>query len=122
MLTELRKIIFPDHDLADAITTHDRLTDGRLPAGSVYSLSVTETPEPCALLTVRKTGANELQSVYFDQHFLIAAMLRYCIEQKVIIPKRAKKWIEVAERQMVLVLRIDDNTFKAPESYYYVIL
>ena len=122
MLTEQRKIIFPDIELADAIRQHDKATDRKLPDREITSISVTAVPEPSVLIKFQNGNKNDLHSIVFDQAFLVAAMLRYCIDQKVMIPKQAKKWIEVKDQTLSLVCFIDEHVVEAPDSSYYVLL
>lgn len=116
MLTEQRLVVFPDAELIEAILRHARTTERQLPHGDVVGLHVRPDPEPSVSLSVRGGGGDE--TVRFDQSYLVGALLRYCIDHKIMVPKRARKWLEVSDGALALVLHMDGHGRRDPGSSY----
>ena len=122
MLTEIRKIIFPDDDLITGIVDHMRATSKELPRGAVTSLEIVKSPELHVVLYVHDVANDESHSFPVDPDNLVRAMVRYCINNKIPIPKNAKKSAEKIDETMALSILIDDEIRKIQDTSHYILL
>ena len=91
MPTETRQLIFSDEELLDALTSHNRMAIDKLFIGRIVSCSV----PPGEVLTVRLTIRHETTNNDYDMTFgadvIGAALIRYCLEINIPLPRRAQK-------------------------------
>ena len=122
MLNEYRKITFPKEDLIKAIMAHDKSTTGNLRSGEITSLQFGSSPEPEIVVNFHDRGLGETHSLTLDSSYVIAAMVRYCIDNRVPMPAQAEKGIERAGEDLALSIMISEQTRKAADTRYYVLL
>ncbi|GEO43719.1 hypothetical protein SAE02_78670 [Skermanella aerolata] len=91
MPTETRQLIFSDEELIEALTSHNRMAADKLFIGRIVSCSV----PPGETLTVRLTIRHETTKNDYDMTFgaevIGAALIRYCLEVNIPLPRRARK-------------------------------
>ncbi len=122
MLTEIRKLIFPDDDLITGIVDHMRATSKTLPRGAMTSLEIVKSPDLHVVLNVHDVANDESHSFPVDSDNLVRVMVRYCINKKIPIPKNAKKSVEEINGRMVLSILIDDDVRRTPDTSHYIVL
>lgn len=110
MLTEYRKIEFPEHDLIEAIAFHDDATSQRLGTGDLVRVEISgdEITEITAIVEYHENGGTG--SIPLPVSFVTAAMIRYCIDEGIPVPKRGRKDIEVSDGRFSLVMRMAKGT------------
>jgi hypothetical protein len=120
MLIEYRRLAFPGEDLLEAIRQHDRATGERRLQGDLELIGISQAPE----VTVQATGADDAakHTTVLDQRYLLAAMLRYCISQRIPVAKKAEKHVELIDGNLALSLTIDQETTAAAGEEYFVLL
>ena len=64
----------------------------------------------------------ESHSFPVDPDNLVRAMVRYCINNKIPIPKNAKKSAEKIDETMALSILIDDESRKIQDTSHYILL
>ncbi len=121
MLTEIRKLIFPDDDLIAGILDHIGLrTSIYQIRGAETSLEIVETPDLHVVLNVHNQAYNESHSFQIKSEDLVRVMLRYCIKNKVPIPKNGKKGVEKIDHKLALSIQIDDEVRLKQDTTYFV--
>ncbi len=122
MLTEIRKLIFPDDDLITGIVDHMRATSETLPRGAMTSLEIVKSPDLHVVLNVHDVANDESHSFPVDPDNLVRVMVRYCINNNIPIPKNAKKSAEKINGKMALSILIDDEIRSIQDTSYFVLL
>ena len=117
MLIEYRRLAFPGEDLLEAIRQHDKASGDATLQGDMELVGISETPE----VTVKVNGAAGPTRV-LDRQFLLAAMVRYCINQRIPVAKKAEKRVELVDGKLALSLTIDQQTTAAAGKEYFVLL
>ena len=117
MLTEIRKLVFPQDDLLKAVTLHSAKGPMGLPEGDITAVKVDDSTTPGATVKIRG------ESVALDGEFLLAAMVRYCIDSTIPMPRKAEKSLDLVDGQLALNIFISE-TVKPGRDYgdYYVLL
>lgn len=110
MLIEYRKIEFPENDLVEAIACHDEATSQRLGTGELVRIEVAgdEITEIIAVVEYPENGGTG--SIPLPVSFVTAAMIRYCMDEGIPVPKRGRKDIEIGEGTFSLIMRLTKGT------------
>lgn len=120
MLIEYRRLSFPRDDLITAIQLHDKATGNSSLQGALELGAITEQPEISVQLNDAESGDNS--SVRLDEQYILAAMIRFCIHQKIPVAQKAEKRVELADGHLALSMTIDQQTSSAPGEEYYILL
>ena len=107
MITELRKIIFADEDLKKAISALSEKQGNKLLKGPIKTITIEENEAISATLVVDTLVGGESETVTIEAPFLAAAMLRYCFESNIPIPKNSQKKIERADDSLAINITIN---------------
>ncbi len=121
MLTEYRKLVFPDSELIQAITAHDEVSMKFLDSKDLVKVEATASPDLKIVAKLRgKDGRDE--SVQLEYSYVVAAMVRYCVEQKIPLPRRGEKLIELDDGKLALSISMDGSSVSVDDESYYVLL
>lgn len=106
MPAETRRVIFTKNELIEAIYDYNQVAQKKLPPGMVVScVPVSEARVALRLeLYDQKNDATEV--VEFSPEVTAAALLRYCIRNRIPIPKNATKSIQVLGEDIALAIRM----------------
>lgn len=110
MLIEYRKIEFPENDLMEAIACHDEATSQRLGEAEIIGLEFSTGEELEIRVNVKYSENDGTGSIPLPVSFVTAAMIRYCIDEGVPVPKRGRKQIEFDDGTLSLVMRMTQGT------------
>ena len=122
MLIEYRKLIFPDREMIEAITAHDAMSAKILSSGTISEIEIDESPELKFAAKLKLQDGGE-KRVDLDYSYVVAAMVRYCIDHKVPLPRRGEKLIELDEGRPALCIQMSEvaAAVKDDESYYVLL-
>ena len=121
MLTEYRKLVFPESDLIQAITAHDKVSMKLLDSRDLVKIEVTASPELKIAAKLRGTDGRD-EPVQLEYSYVVAAMVRYCVEHKIPLPRRGEKLIELDEGRLALSISMDGTSVSVDDESYYVLL
>lgn len=110
MLIEYRKIEFPENDLMEAIACHDEATSQRLREGDIVGIEFARGEKLEISVHVEYPENDGTGSIPLPVSFVTAAMIRYCIDEGVPVPKRGRKQIEFDDGTLSLVMRMTKAT------------
>jgi hypothetical protein len=119
MPTEVRHIIFSNDEIIRAVVDYHRRNGSSLPAGSVIKMEVMANPEIRCALHIAVDGessgaANGRQVAWVDTATLAAALILFCINQRIPLPSKALKQLEMLNGRITLVVhRTPDRTVRA---------
>ena len=110
-MRELRCIIYNKNELAIAIKDHRKRAARPLPAGVLVDVKIDSKPNITVTLKVSddKGGTHV---VSFSGAELAAALIAFCIDQRVPLPVAAKKSLTLIEGQVALRVTLDSNRRK----------
>jgi len=121
VLTEYRKLVFPESDLIEAITAHDSMSLKLFASRDVVKIEVTESPDIRISAKLRgKDGQDE--PIQLENSYVVAAMVRYCVENKIPLPRRGEKLLELDEGRLALSICMDGSSVPVEDDSYYVLL
>ena len=106
MPTETRRISFSNAEVAEAIEHFAKATKFPMPAGKIVECKIDAHGALAATLTVQHVAEGTNRTARFDKNTIAAALIRFCIEKKIPIPKSAEKFVEAHGDGVVLVLHV----------------
>ena len=98
MVKEFRCIVFSDHEAIMAVVQRKRRARENLPVGTVHSIDYSYSHAAgttSTLLIVDDHGHHH--HVVVKQAELVASLLWYCMDRRIMIPRCLEKWVEVIE-------------------------
>jgi len=111
MATEIRTIIFTRDEVLRAVTDLRRRKGAPLPPGAVFKFSLHSNPTIQLGLAIAVDGEERLESVEFYGDELGAALVMFCIANKIPLPARnATKRLRVFGDSLGLVISINATT------------
>ena len=106
MPTETRRICFSNAEVADAIEHFAKATKFPMPPGKIAECKIDAHGPLMAALTVRHMAEGSSRIARFDKNTIAAALIRFCIEKKIPIPRSAEKSVEAQGDGVALILRV----------------
>jgi hypothetical protein len=108
MVQEARAITLSKDELVSAFENHRRMTPDFLPTGKLTDCKM--TAEGNIVLTVAGlTAAMQPQRVMLKGADILKPLIRYCIENNVILPVDGKKSVDVSTSSATLRISLDLN-------------
>ncbi len=96
MPTELRRLLFTRDELAEALADYARATGRAWPAGKIRSVRPDAPFDGSLVLRLRDGAAGgSHRTVKLEPEWVAAALIRFCAERGVVLPRRAQKSLEL---------------------------
>jgi hypothetical protein len=103
---EVRYVVFSPDEARSAIITFVQRQGTVSAASDVVAVDfVGPNDAPCAVVRLR--GQSEPEPTTLNAQYLIAALLLYCGDRRIPVPKRAQKQVELSVNGLTLVLTSD---------------
>lgn len=107
MPEELRKILFSEDEVQAAVVDYCLRSKIPLPNKNIDELEVRADPEAMVVLKYADTGPEEANEVELSRDQVAAALIRYCSNIKVPLPRSAQKVLQPADNGISLLMNID---------------
>jgi hypothetical protein len=107
MPREIRQIILSKEEFAGAIKSYRRTAQDALPHGDIDCYRV--TPAGSIQLNMKTYYGGGQQNITIDlsSAHIIEILIRFCIENNIMIPKNSKKSYQVQGSEVLLVITMD---------------
>ncbi len=109
MPIEIRKIIFSEAELIEAIEGFARNMRRTMLPGETVACSIDGTNDLSVSLTVQNLADGTSATTRFDHVAVAAALIRYCIGEKIPLAKAAENSVEAEGTGIALTLRLPQN-------------
>jgi len=106
MPSELRRIVFSESEIIEALDRFAKATRHAMPAGKITACRIDSKSALSATLTVQHMAEGSTHTVRFDNASIAAALIRYCIEKKIPIPRASEKSVEAQGPGVALILNL----------------
>lgn len=101
MPSEVRRLVFSLEELMLLVSSFIKSTDTEIPRGKVMDFKIaSETPLKVTLFVHAETGRQVVHDI--GEIFISAAMIDYCMRNRIPISKRAQKSVKMLNGQFVL--------------------
>ncbi|MGB9153981.1 MAG: hypothetical protein WCD70_12950 [Alphaproteobacteria bacterium] len=105
MVQEVRRIILSKPELLSALESHRRMSPDILPDGKIVDFEIIDSTS--MRVNVETDPTKQESSVVFSGDKLIFALIRYCIENNIILPVKGRKSVLIAEGTVSLCISLD---------------
>ena len=109
MVTEIRHLIFENEEVQQALTDFQRHRKKPLPPGIVMELKFWAKPEVGCSMEWIPIGQRERRSRVFSADELGAALIHHCISQKIPLPAKSPKVLQVFGGSIGLTVTVDSK-------------
>ncbi len=110
MPAETRRVIFTKNELIDAIYDYNQIARKKLPSGMIVSCVPVSEARVAVRLEIFDQNSDATEVVELSPEVIAAALLRYCIRNRIPIPKNASKSIQVLGEDIALAIRMRGRT------------
>lgn len=94
----------------EALACHDESTSQRLGDAEIVDIVISDVEELEISANVKYAENDETGSISLPVSFVTAAMIRYCIDEGIPVPKRCRKEIKSGNGMLSLVMRLTKGT------------
>lgn len=102
MPTEYRRVVFTNQELMQALMAYQSEADQPVPAGDIIAVNILESPASTVRITLLDTIEGATFTADFAASHIAAALIRFCIEHKVPIPKNSRKSLRLMADNIAL--------------------
>lgn len=102
MPTEFRRVVFPNHELRQALAEYESQDADGIPPGDVVAVALLETPADTVRITLLNTAENATFTADFSASHIAAALIRFCITHAVPIPRHSRKSLRLMGDNLAL--------------------
>lgn len=113
MPAETRRIIFTKNELIEAIYEHNQIAKKKLPPGMIVSCEAVSEAQVAVRLELVDQKSGEAETAEISPEVICAALLRYCIRNRIPVPKSAAKSIQVSGENIALTIRMRGKASQA---------
>lgn len=92
---ESRRLVLPIETAVEAVLLFDRDSGGTLTQGTILDVSIETEPSPCLVLVMRSRRTDTVEQRTFTLPAIAAAIINYCREARIPLPRGGKKSIEI---------------------------
>lgn len=114
MPSEMRRLTFSREELITALTQHYQASPDRLPEGRIVDCTLIARPKALVRLQVLDPSNNGTHAQDMPLEHVAAALLRYCMNHRIPVPKRSRKSIEIVGDSLCLDIRIGAHPTPLP--------
>ena len=108
MPREIRKIILNDAEIMEAVMSYRRVTSDLLPPGDILNVRPSEDHSISVEIEM-KFGPNVRKDWFvLERDHLTEAMVRYCIENNILVPRQGTRKARPVDKAWVLEIRLRD--------------
>lgn len=116
MATELRRIVFANHEVIEAIRGYNDLAKKKLPAASVVSCRIDGADGTKVTLEMRNEASDKQYRVSLKTSFIGAALMKWCLVQEIPMARSAEKTLEVVGDNLSIAMTINLHADELVES------
>jgi hypothetical protein len=110
MPSEFRQILFSNNELIEALYEYNQAAEVKLPQGTIVSCTPVAEAKVAVRLELANQASGETQVASLAPELVAAALLRYCIQHRIPMPKGAAKSIQAHGAEISLNVRIEGRT------------
>lgn len=109
MPTEYRRVVFPNQELREALIGYQGDGGQDMPPGDIVAVTLLDSPANTVRITLVSTSEGASYTADYNAAHIAAALIRYCIEHKVPIPKHSRKSLRLMGDNLALDIVIRER-------------
>ena len=95
MPTEMRKLVFSNEELKEAIILYNQIASEKLPAGDFLSCEIENGDEIKVVIRISETKTGATQRIVLASAFIGACLVNFCRQKRIPLPRDATKALQV---------------------------
>jgi hypothetical protein len=103
---ELRKVLFAEEELQAAVVDYCLRAKIRLPEANIENIDITDDAEACVVLSYHTDDPNDASDVTLSRDQVAAALIRYCGDNNIPLPRKARKILQPGDEGVALLINI----------------
>lgn len=110
---ETRRLLLPLEAVVEAVLQFDRDSGGTLAHGTIVDATIESDPTPSLALTMQAARSRSIEHRSFNLAAIAAAIIHYCRQARIPLPRGGKKALEVVPEGLVFCIEtsIDMRTW-----------
>ncbi|OEJ69657.1 hypothetical protein [Magnetovibrio blakemorei] len=117
MLLDVRKLIFSDELLQQALLAHCKTEGKQVPNSPIQKIHFTPRPAGGSTLVVDFMTSNPKKpyELHLNESFVLTAMILVCKRHGVPLPRDAAKIIQATDQGLAMIVSMKINTNSSPQ-------
>lgn len=104
MPTEIRRLVFSNAELVDALRAYSETSNEKLPDGKVRKCTVVDDKKTAVTLEIENRFTQEVYQVNLRHEFVGAALLGFCFNTGIPVPRDSEKSLQVSGDNIALTI------------------
>ena len=123
MATELRRIIFSNEEVIEAIKRYNDVARKKLPDGAIVSCHLNDADGLIMTLEMYDYMVAKRYRIALKASFIGAALMKWCLDNGIPMSRVAEKTLEVVGNNLSIAMTINkrsDDLTEVPEERFYM--
>ena len=116
MRSEFRRVLVTNNELIEAIHDYSEVSRDKLPPGIIPTCTPVSEAEVAVRLELVDQRSDETQVVELSPEVLGAALLRYCVRNRIPMPKSATKAIQIHGHEVSPNVEVEGRLKRAADA------
>ena len=108
---ESRRLTLPLEAVVEAVLLFDRDSGGTLCYGTILDATIEANPSPSLALTMRSRKSNNVEHRTFNLAAIAAAIIHYCRQAKIPLPRGSQKTLEVVPEGLAFCIQTSTSMY-----------
>lgn len=104
MQTEIRRLVFSTDELVEALYAYSESSSEKIPEGNVISCKAVDDDKTAVALEIENRPTQESYHVNLRHEFVGAALLGYCFDKKIPVPRDSEKSLQISGDNIALAI------------------
>lgn len=113
MPREHRQIFFTDDELLNAMAAHHRTLPNKVMQGEAEACIVGSGPKIAVTCRVQDGNVYRSQEAEVPLEFVLHSLIRYCLENNIVIPRAGRKTVEYCNGEICLQIVLNQSQTRA---------
>ncbi len=107
MPNEFRQLIFSRDELAKALANYHGDAEDHVPSGNIVFCQIMQNSDLRVMIKVLPDGETQVQSRELGVDVIARALMKYCLDNKIPMPRNSEKSIEAIGENIAMTVSID---------------
>ena len=104
MPTEIRRLVFSNDELVEALRAYSESSNEKIPEGKVRTCTVVDDRKTAVTLEIENRFTQEVYQVNLRHEFVGAALLGFCFDSGIPVPRDSEKSLQVSGDNIALTI------------------
>ena len=104
MPTEIRRLVFSNDELIEALHAYSKTSNEKIPDGKVRTCTVVDDRKTAVTLEIENRFTQEVYQVNLRHEFVGAALLGFCFDTGIPVPRDSEKSLQVSGDNIALTI------------------